>query len=398
MRASLTVLGIVIGIASVMTMVSLGQSATQLVQDQVQALGTNVIVVFPNSRRGQGGVHRSRGLGRSLTAQDSDALTEECSAVLASSPLVFTGGQVVYGNSNWGPREMIGVGPDYLTVRNWQLRRGGFFSRRDIDSAAKVCIIGQTIVTKLFQTRNPIGETLRIRNIPLRVIGILEAKGANLTGDDQDNVILMPYSTVRKRMQGSSISHVNAIMLSARSSKLMFEAESQVRQLLLERHKVSPGEVGDFEVQSTTEIADMLGMITGTLTMMLSSIAGISLLVGGIGIMNIMLVSVTERTREIGIRMAVGARSRDILRQFLVEAVLLSTLGGLVGVFLGIVASTSITLGINYISSGTDWPIVVSCQAATVGTLFAGGVGVFFGYFPARRASKLDPIDALRYE
>ena len=227
---------------------------------------------------------------------------------------------------------MYGVDTGYLTVRNWPLRHGGFFTQRDVISAAKVCVIGHTLVAKLFQTSNPLGQAIRIKNIPFRVIGILETKGANIMGEDQDDVVLMPYTTLRKRIQGSGFNDVNAIMVSARSVHLMAEAEMEINQLLYERHGIAPGERPDFAVQNMTEIADVVGVITGTMTLMLSSIAGISLIVGGVGIMNIMLVSVTERTREIGIRMAVGARSRDILRQFLVESVLLSSLGGLVGI------------------------------------------------------------------
>ncbi|OHB81311.1 MAG: hypothetical protein A2V98_00760 [Planctomycetes bacterium RBG_16_64_12] len=397
MRAGLTVLGIVIGVAAVTTMVSIGQSATDLVQGELQGLGTNVIVIFPGSMRGHG-VHYGRGSIPTLTAEDSHAMVRECPAVLAATPLVGAGGQIIYGNSNWSPKEMFGVGLDYLTVRNWGLRRGGFFTDRDISSAAKVCVIGQTLVEKLFQTTNPLGETIRIRNIPFRIIGILEAKGANMVGDDQDNVLLAPYTTIRKRLRGSNFDNVDVILASARSTSQMAEAEHEIRQLLFERHEIRLGDQPDFEVQNTTEIAKMLGIITGTMTALLASIAGISLLVGGVGIMNIMLVSVTERTREIGIRMAVGARGRDILRQFLVEAVLLSTLGGIVGLGLGIGASAGITMVINSLTSGTDWPVVVSFKAAAVAILFAAGVGVFFGYYPARRASRLDPIDALRYE
>ena len=397
MRAGLTVLGIVIGVAAVTTMVSIGQSATDLVQGELQGLGTNVIVIFPGSMRGHG-VHYGRGSIPTLTAEDSHAMVRECPAVLAATPLVGAGGQIIYGNSNWSPKEMFGVGLDYLTVRNWGLRRGGFFTDRDISSAAKVCVIGQTLVEKLFQTTNPLGETIRIRNIPFRIIGILEAKGANMVGDDQDNVLLAPYTTIRKRLRGSNFDNVDVILASARSTSQMAEAEHEIRQLLFERHEIRLGDQPDFEVQNTTEIAKMLGIITGTMTALLASIAGISLLVGGVGIMNIMLVSVTERTREIGIRMAVGARGRDILRQFLVEAVLLSTLGGIVGLGLGIGASAGITVVINSLTSGTDWPVVVSFKAAAVAIVFAAGVGVFFGYYPARRASRLDPIDALRYE
>ena len=259
-------------------------------------------------------------------------------------------------------------------------------------------MIGQTIVAKLFQTTNPLGQTIRIRNIPFQVVGVLEAKGANIVGEDQDNIVLMPYTTVRKRLQGSAFDNVDVILASARSVDRMSEAESEIRQLLCERHRIAPGKIPDFEVQNTTEIANILGIITGTMTMLLASIAGISLLVGGVGIMNIMLVSVTERTREIGIRLAVGARSRDILRQFLVESVLLASMGGVVGVVLGAGASAGITTVINSLTAGTQWPVVISFKAAIIAMLFAGAVGIFFGYYPARRASRLDPIDALRYE
>jgi putative ABC transport system permease protein len=395
LRAGLTVLGVVIGIAAVTTMVSIGESASALVQGQLQGLGTNVVIVFPASSR-SGGVRDTA--VPTLTAADSEAIGKECPAVLAASPIVGASGQVIFGNSNWKPRDLNGVGPDYLIVRNWQLQSGGFFTHRDVTAAAKVCVIGQTLVAKLFQTTDPLQQTVRIKNIPFRVIGVLEKKGANIVGEDQDDVVLMPYTTMKKRLQGSSFDNVNAVMASARTVPLMADAEGQVRQLLLERHRIHPGEPADFRVQNMTEIANTLGIVTGTITLMLSAIAAISLLVGGVGIMNIMLVSVTERTREIGIRMAVGARSKDILRQFLVEAILLSGIGGLVGVALGIGASTGITALINSFTTGTKWPVVVSFPAAVVALLFAAAVGMFFGYYPARRASKLDPIDALRYE
>ncbi len=395
MRSSLTVLGVVIGIAAVTTMVSIGQSASQLVQSQFELLGTNVVVVLPGAKREHG---VTRGNVQTLTAADSDAIAEDCESVLAASPLVGASGQVIYANTNWSPNEMWGVGPEYLTVRNWPLRYGGFFTDRDITSANKVCVIGHTLVGKLFQTTNPLDATIRVKNIPFRIIGVLEPKGANMVGQDQDNIVLMPYTTVRKRLQGSSFNNVNAIMVSARSVSRMSEAADEVYQLLSERHRIRPGEPADFQVQNTTEIANVLGIITGTMTALLSSIAGISLLVGGVGIMNIMLVSVTERTREIGIRLAVGARSRDILRQFLVESVMLSCFGGLVGLLLGVGASVGITLLINSISSGSDWPIVISFPAAGIAMAFAALVGIFFGFYPAWRASRLDPIEALRYE
>ncbi len=395
MRAALTVLGVVIGIAAVTTMVSIGQSAGKLIQGQFQALGTNVIVVMPGSSK-RGGVRQ--GSLPSLTADDVKAISDDCPSVLAASPLVGAGGQVIYGNENWSPKEMFGVGEDYLLVRNWDLRMGGFFTEQDVTAAGKVCVIGQTVAEKLFQTLNPIGKTIRIRNIPFRVVGVLAAKGANIVGDDQDDVLLMPYSTVRKRLYGSSFNDVHAIMVSARSVALMSQAEIEIRNLLAGRHRIAPGQPNDFQVQNTTEIANIFGVVTGTITAMLAAIAGISLLVGGVGIMNIMLVSVTERTREIGIRMAVGAKSRDILLQFLVESVLLSSVGGVIGFLLGVAGSTGITMLINSFSTGVEWPIVVSFPAAGVAILFAAGVGIFFGFYPARRASRLDPIDALRYE
>jgi putative ABC transport system permease protein len=395
MRAGLTVLGVVIGIAAVTSMVSLGQSASHLVQSQFEAIGTNVIVVFPGSKR-RGGVSQAN--IPTLTARDSDAIREECDAVLASSPLVGAQGQVIYGNSNFSPREMYGVGPEYLTVRNLNLARGAYFTEREVNSAEKVCVIGHTLVAKLFQTTNPVNETIRIKNIPFKVIGVLEQKGANMMGDDQDNIVLMPYTTVRKRLQGSEFDNVNAILVSARSPLLMIDAQIEIDQLLAERHRIPPGEPKDYSVQSTKEMAAVLGIVMGTLTMMITSIAGISLVVGGVGIMNIMLVSVTERTREIGIRMAVGARPRDILVQFLVEAVLLSCIGGVIGFLLGVFASWGFISLINVLTSGTKWTLTISIPAAIIAFLFAAAVGIFFGFYPAWRASKLDPIEALRYE
>jgi len=391
----LTILGIVIGIAAVTAMVSIGQSATRLVQGQLDGLGTNVIVVIPEAVS-TGGVRRGPAL--TLTAADAKSIVAESPAILAATPVVGAGGQLIYGNSNWSPREMVGVGESYLTVRSWPLARGGFFSPRDIDSAAKVCVVGRTVVAKLFQTTDPIGQSIRINNIPMRVIGVLATKGPNLFGDDQDDVVLIPYTTVRKRLQGSGFENVDVILASARSSDRMAEASLSIRQLLLERHRIRPGGKPDFNVQNTTEIANVLGVITGTLTLLLASIAGISLAVGGVGIMNIMLVSVTERTREIGIRMALGARSRDILRQFLIESAVLSAVGGAVGFALGIVGSVAATWLINAFSPGADWPVVISLPAALLAIVFATLIGIFFGYYPARRASRMNPIDALRHE
>lgn len=395
MRAGLTVLGVVIGIAAVTTMVSIGQSASALVQNQFMALGTNVIVVVPESQQ-RGGVRQS--LTVTLTAADSREIANQCDAVLASTPMVGAQGQLIYGNTNWNADELAGVGADYLLVRNYAMAAGDFFTEDDIKTGAKVCVIGHTVVTKLFQTANPIDQIIRVKNVPFRVVGVLEKKGVDMVGRDRDNLVLMPYTTVRKRLQGSSFDNVNAIWVSAVSPARMNEATKQIDQLLLERHRIEPGKSKDYRVQDTTEIAQTLGNVTGILTLMLSAIAGISLLVGGVGIMNIMLVSVTERTKEIGIRMAIGASGRDILNQFLVEAVVLSLIGGAIGVALGTSASVGATLLINYFNPGQDWPIVISLPAALIALAFAGAVGVFFGYYPARRASRMDPIEALRYE
>jgi putative ABC transport system permease protein len=401
MRAGLTVLGVVIGIAAVTAMVSLGQSASFLLQGALQGLGTNLLVVYPKSLQ-SGGVSQGRGTATTLTAADCKAIVAECPSVLAATPHVRFGGQVIYGNTNWKVTEMLGVGAGYLTVANWQLRRGGFFTDHDITAASKVCVVGQTVVEKLFQTSDPLGKTIRIQNIPFQIIGILEKKGANLEGGDKDNIIVAPFTTVRKRIQGSAFADVGFILVSARSSELMTSAKEEIMQLLYDRHRIRLGDMADFGVNDLSTLKEFLNKFTLVMTLLLAAIAGISLVVGGVGIMNIMLVSVTERTREIGIRMAVGARGRDILRQFLVEAVLLSSIGGLVGVLLGAGASALLTAIINALISnsygGTEWPVVVSLRAAVIAMLFAGAVGIFFGYYPARRASRLDPIEALRYE
>jgi putative ABC transport system permease protein len=394
MRAGLTVLGVVIGIAAVTTMVSVGQSASLLVQSQFAALGTNVVIVQPAVRR-RSGVMQAQ---VTLTSRDSDAIAQDCPSVLAASPLIGTIAQVIFGSSNYSPKQIHGVNSDYLTVRNWPMEKGEFFGDRDVHSANKVCVIGQTLIGKLFQTTDPIGQTVRIKNIPFRVIGVLASKGANMVGDDQDSIVLIPVTTVRKRLEGSEFDNVSAILASARSTSLMTQAQHEIEELLAERHRTQPGQQRDFEVVNTTEIANTLGIVTGTLTLMLSSIAGISLIVGGVGIMNIMLVSVTERTREIGIRMAIGATPGDILRQFLVEAVMLSCVGGLIGFLLGVGASIGIVSLINAVSAGQKWTHQVSFVAAVLAFLFASAVGIFFGFYPARRASQLDPIDALRYE
>jgi putative ABC transport system permease protein len=336
LRSGLTVLGVVIGIAAVTTMVSIGQGASQLVQNEFHNLGSNVIVILPGSGE-NGGVRQ--GTLTTLTEADAQAIADDCPAVKAVSPFIVTNGQVIGGNINWKPNEMYGVGPDYTAVRNWPMAQGAFFTERDVIGSTKVCVLGYTVVTRLFPDTDPIGQQVRVKNIPFTVVGVLTRKGANLVGQDQDNILLMPYTTVRKRLQASAFTNVDAILASARSEFVSSQAEREIRTLLSERHRIPPGEPRDFEVHNTDEIAKVFGVITGTLTAMLAAIAAISLVVGGVGIMNIMLVSVTERTREIGIRMALGARPRDILRQFLVEAVVLSSIGGVIGIALGVGSS-----------------------------------------------------------
>ena len=395
LRSGLTVLGVVIGIAAVTTMVSIGQGASQLVKTQFKSLGSNVIIVLPASGQ-SGGVRQ--GTVNTLTEADAVAIAQECPAVRAVSPMIGTSGQVIGGNVNWKPNEMIGVGADYQSLRNWELFAGEFFTERDVAAANKVCVIGATLVTQMFPDANPIGQQIRIKNIPFRIVGVLERKGANLVGQDQDDLVLMPYTTVRKRLTGSAFTNVGVIFVSARNELQSRQAEQEISLLLRERHRTPPGEKADFEVRNMSEVENVLNVITGSLTAMLSAIAAISLVVGGVGIMNIMLVSVTERTREIGIRMALGARPRDIMRQFLVEAAVLASIGGLIGIALGIGASAGITKIINVLLPNSKWPLVISLPAALIALMFAAAVGLFFGYYPARRASRLDPIEALRYD
>ncbi len=395
LRSGLTILGVVIGIASVTTIVSIGQGGQQLIQDQFANLGTNVIAVIPGSGQ-SGGVRQ--GIVPTLTPGDAKALAQECPSIKAVSPLVGAAGQVIGGNSNWKPEQMFGVGPDYLIIRNWPIESGEFFTERDINGATKVCVVGQTIATQLFPGTDAVGQQVRVKNIPFQIIGVLARKGTNMFGQDQDDILLMPYTTVQKRLQGSTFSNLGAILVSATTQELSRQAEQEIRAVLSERHKIAPGHPPDFRVQNTIEALAIMNIVTGSLTAMLAVIAAISLVVGGVGIMNIMLVSVTERTREIGIRMALGARPRDILYQFLVESVVLSSIGGAIGIALGISASAGLAALINKFLPSSNWPFTVSLPAALGAMLFAAIVGVFFGFYPARRASQLDPIEALRYE
>jgi putative ABC transport system permease protein len=395
LRSGLTVLGVVIGIAAVTTMVSIGQGAGALVRNEFTNIGSNFIVVLPAAEN-RGGVRS--GVVTTLTAADAAAIAEECPSVLAASPLVGASGQVIGGNVNWQPAQMFGVGTDWLVVRNWPLDSGEFIGERDIAGANKVCVIGYTLAAQMFPDSDPVGKQVRVKSIPFTVIGVLARKGANLFGQDQDDILVMPYTTVRKRLQSSAFANIDLIMVASRGEEKSFQAQGEIRTLLIERHRIPLGDKPDFEVRSTAEVAGVLTTITGVLTAMMASIAAISLVVGGVGIMNIMLVSVTERTREIGIRMALGARPRDILRQFLVEACVLSSIGGALGVGFGILGAFGLNLLINWLLPTAKWPFVVSTAATVIALVFSAAVGIFFGYYPARRASRLDPIEALRYD
>jgi putative ABC transport system permease protein len=397
MRACLTVLGIVIGVAAVILLVSISQSAGQMIQEQFQNLGTNLIVVI-SGNRSPGGVQQGAKSVITLTPDDADAIAEECPSVRAASPMVYATGQVIAGNQNWWPEDIYGVNSDYQTVANWQMERGEFFTPGDVRAAAKVCVIGQTVAKNLFQSTDCVGTTIRIRSVPFTVIGVLDKKGANLFGQDQDDVVLAPCTTINKRVYGSPFKNVHVIYVLAYSVNRMQDAEDEVRQLMRERHRIRVDNPDDFHIFNRSEVLGVLKIITTVLTLLLGSVASVSLIVGGVGIMNIMLVSVTERTREIGIRLAVGARSRDILRQFLLEAVVLSLLGGTIGVVLGVAAAAGCTLAANTWLGNVKWPLTISLDAIVVSLGFAASVGVFFGYYPARKASRLDPIESLRYE
>ena len=387
MRSLLTMLGIIIGVGAVIAMVAIGQGAQVSVEAQISSLGSNVLMVFPGSSS-RGGVMGGGGTGASLTEEDQQAVKEQCPAVAYVSPQVGSGAQVVFGNLNWGTRIQGGT-VDFFYIRDWQLASGDFFTDQDVRAATKVCLLGNTIVDQLFEGINPVGQTIRIRSIPFRVIGTLKSKGQNAMGQDQDDLIIIPYTTLQKRLMGHT--HSWGFIASAVSKAQIPLAQQQMTDLLRMRHKLGPMDDNDFTIRNQTEIADAQSATTKIMTTLLASIASVSLLVGGIGIMNIMLVSVTERTREIGIRMSIGARKRDILTQFLMEAIVMSLLGGVIGIVFGIGGSS-------LVSKFAGWPTLITANSIILAVFFSMAVGIFFGYYPARKASSLHPIDALRYE
>jgi len=387
LRSFLTMLGIIIGVGAVIAMLAIGQGAEYSVKEQIAALGTNVIMIFPGAQQ-QAGVRTSAGSAVTLTEDDATAISRECPAVQYLSPGSMAGGQVIAGNLNWSTA-IQGVGGDYLTIRDWSLEYGEFFTDQDIKGAAKVCVLGRTVADNLFPDSSPVDQTIRIRNVPFKVTGVLSKKGQNAMGQDQDDVIIAPYTTVIRRL--SHWPNLRFILVSAASMNDMTTAQTQITELLRMRHKIQPYDADDFTIRNQTDLAATATATTQILTILLASIASVSLLVGGIGIMNIMLVSVTERTREIGIRMSIGARGRDILTQFLIEALVLSLLGGFVGIVLG-------TVGSSVISSLAKWPTIVTAFSIALSFGFSIAIGIFFGFYPARKAALLNPIDALRYE
>ena len=387
LRSSLTVLGIIIGVAAVIAMVGIGSGASSMVQAQIASLGDNIINIFPGSSM-FGGAHGGAGSSSTLTEEDAQAIVQQVSEVTAVSPVSQSGAQVVFGDQNWQTR-IYGVGLDYLQIRKWQLSSGTNFNDSAVRSSAKVCILGQTVVGNLFGGTNPVGQMVRIRKMPFTVIGVLEKKGQNTWGQDQDDVIMMPYTTCMKKIAGTT--RISMILASCTSMKAIPSATGAITQLLRARHRIPAGTDDDFTVRTQQDIADIVGSTSRVMKILLAAIASVSLLVGGIGIMNIMLVSVTERTREIGIRMAVGAKGWHILTQFLGESVVLASFGGLLGILLGFTAA-------RMVARIAHWPILISPQSVILAFLFAAAIGIFFGYWPARKASRLDPIEALRYE
>jgi putative ABC transport system permease protein len=390
MRSSLTMLGIIIGVGAVIAMLAVGTGASRKISQQVASVGSNLIIVVPGSST-QGGLRMGSGSQSTLTMGDAEAIETECPAVQIVAPILNGSGQIVYGNQNWATG-ITGTVPGILDVRDCTVVEGRNFSDQDVRNATKVSILGQTVVENLFGNEDPLGKIIRVKNVPFTVIGILEEKGQSLGGQDQDDVVYIPVTTAQKKIIGTAFpGMVRSIMVKAVSTEALPDAETQVTDLLMQRHHIGPSRDQDFTVRNLTQMLQMAQQFTTVMTLLLGAIASVSLVVGGIGIMNIMLVSVTERTREIGIRMAVGAKARDIRFQFIIEAITLSLIGGIVGIIVG-----TITAAI--ISKFADWPTVVSPLAVLLAFGFSGFIGIFFGFYPAYKASLLNPIDALRYE
>ena len=392
LRSILTMLGIIIGVAAVITMIAVGSGATQRVQEQMKGLGSNIMLVIPGGVT-QGGVRLGAQTGQGLTEEDAYAIAREVPEVQVAAPSSRTGAQVVAGNTNWST-SILGTTNDYLEAREWPLSDGRSFDAADLQGSAKVAIVGQTVARELFGDADPLDQVIRVKKVPVTIIGVLSRKGQNAMGQDQDDVVLVPISTYRNRIQGGAsgkLRRIGSISVKVREGQSMKVAEDNIKDLLRQRFKVQPGGDDPFSVRNLTEILQAQEASSRIMTLLLAAVAGISLIIGGIGIMNIMLVSVTERTREIGLRMALGARGRDILSQFLIEAVTLSLIGGAIGVALGAVATWAT-------ERFAGWQVSMTPASILLAVGFSVFVGVFFGFYPARRASRLLPIQALRYE
>jgi putative ABC transport system permease protein len=387
MRSALTMLGIIIGVGAVIAVVSIGQGANYKVQQGIAAMGTNAVFIAAGSNRA-GGVRQGYGGVKTLTVDDMNAIQQQIPLIKEAAPSLTNRQQIVYGNQNWNT-QVTGTTPNYFDIRSWPVQSGSVFSDEEVDLAANVCVIGTTVERILFVDQDPIGKTIRIGNLPFRVDGVLASKGQSAVGQDQDDVIFAPYTTVQRKIQG--ITWVQFINASAVTQQASLAAVAPITSLLRERHRIRTGTDDDFLIRTQADIEDLADQTQSTMTYLLGGIASVSLLVGGIGIMNIMLVSVTERTREIGVRMAVGATERDVQNQFLVEAVTLSMMGGAIGIVIGLIGSA-------LISNLLSWPTLISGKAIIAAAIFSAAVGIFFGYYPAQKAAQLDPIEALRYE
>ncbi|MBI1748753.1 MAG: ABC transporter permease [Acidobacteria bacterium] len=387
-RSFLTMLGIIIGVGAVIAMVSLGQGAQRQVQEEIASMGTNILYVRAGSMRSYG-VHTGSGSLNTLTPDDIEAILRECPSVQLATPNASSMAQVVYGNQNWSTR-VEGFNEKFPEIRNWPVDKGEFFTETHVKTAARVVVLGKTVADKLFPSGDAIGQMIRIRNLPFRVLGVLSRKGENSWGRDQDDTAIVPYSTIMKKLLGG-INYIQQAMISARSPRATYTAEVQVKSLLRQRHRLGSFQEDDFSVRNMGDIAETYEATNRTMTILLGSIAAVSLIVGGIGIMNIMLVAVSERTREIGVRMAIGARPGHVRIQFLTESIVLCILGGLLGISLGVIASYAIA---NFLM----WPTLISSWSIMVSVIFSISIGLFFGYYPAHKAASLDPINALRYE
>ncbi len=386
-RSMLTMLGIIIGVAAVIAVVGVGQGAQQKVQDQIASMGTNLVFVSAGTVN-RGGLHLGSGATKSLTDDDMKAILREAPAVASAAPGSTSSQQVVFENQNWNTR-VTGTTPDYFPIRDWPMAQGSTFTSDDVSHAADVAVLGDTVRQNLFGGSDPVGQTIRIGSLPFQVVGVLAAKGQSGMGQDQDDSVFIPITTLQKKISGQD--WLQFIMASAVSQPASYAAQNQITALLRDRHHIRPGQEDDFSVRNLADVAELADQSSRVMTLLLASIAGVSLLVGGIGIMNIMLVSVTERTREIGIRVAIGATEDDVRNQFLSESVMLSLMGGAIGILLGVGSSLLITRVLG-------WAVLISPTAIVAAVFFAMGVGVFFGFYPASKAARLDPIEALRFE